>query len=132
MGEFADRASSPRSCESAAFGLRRVGSVDPVEYSGPVWNLTVRGSPTFQTRVGMSHNTQKPVALPEKAIRNSCPPDGLVFEPFCGSGSTLIASARLGRRCYAVELDPAWVDVVRKRWGAWCRANDRVPGKDAL
>lgn len=78
------------------------------------------------------HPTQKPIELCEKAIRNSCPPDGIVFEPFCGSGATLIAAERLGRRCYAVELDPSWCDVIRKRWGAWCRANDQNPGKDAL
>ena len=56
-----------------------------------------------------------PVALPGTAIRKSCPPDGLVLEPFLGSGSTMIAAYQLGRRCFGCELDPAYVDVEIKR-----------------
>lgn len=62
------------------------------------------------------HPTQKPVALPLRAITNSCPPSGLVYEPFGGSGSTLIACEESGRRCCAIELDPRFCDVIVKRW----------------
>ena len=41
---------------------------------------------------------------------------GLVFEPFCGSGTTIIAAEQLNRRCYAMELSPAYVDVSVQRW----------------
>ena len=62
------------------------------------------------------HPTQKPVALLERAIRNSSERDGIVLDPFGGSGSTLIAADRLGRRARLVELDPRYCDVIRKRW----------------
>jgi len=62
------------------------------------------------------HPTQKPVELPSRAMRNSCQVGGLVFEPFSGSGSTLIAAEQTGRRCYAMELSPQYVDVAVRRW----------------
>lgn len=62
------------------------------------------------------HPTQKPVRLPERAIKKSCPVGGIVLEPFCGSGSALIACEQLSRICYAVELDPRYADVIIKRW----------------
>ena len=62
------------------------------------------------------HSTQKPVALAQRAITNSSPPDGVVYEPFAGSGSTLIAAEAIKRRCCAIELEPAMVDVVMIRW----------------
>lgn len=62
------------------------------------------------------HPTMKPVDLITAMLRNSCPPGGLVFEPFGGSGSTLIAAHQLGMRAAAVELDPRYVDVIVRRW----------------
>jgi DNA modification methylase len=62
------------------------------------------------------HPTQKPVALIERAIANSSPPGALVLDPFAGSGTTVIACERLGRRCATVEISPAYCDVVVKRW----------------
>jgi DNA modification methylase len=62
------------------------------------------------------HPTMKPVALLETLIKNSSARDEIVFDPFAGSGSTLIACERLGRRCFAVELDPAYCDVIRRRY----------------
>lgn len=62
------------------------------------------------------HPTMKPVALVEHALRNSSKPGELVFEPFGGSGSTLIACHRNARRCVAIELDPGYCDVIVQRW----------------
>jgi hypothetical protein len=62
------------------------------------------------------HPTQKPTALAERAINNSCPPGGVVYEPFSGSGSTIIAAEMTGRACHAIELSPAYVDVAVLRW----------------
>lgn len=62
------------------------------------------------------HPTQKPVRLPERAIKKSCPVGGIVLEPFCGSGSALIACEQLQRSCYAIELDPRYTDVIIRRW----------------
>ena len=62
------------------------------------------------------HPTQKPTRLPERAIKKNCPMGGLLYEPFGGSGSTLMAAEQLGRRCCAIELDPKYCDVIVKRW----------------
>jgi DNA modification methylase len=62
------------------------------------------------------HPTQKPVRLPERAIKKNCPVGGLLFEPFGGSGSTMMAAQQLGRRCNSIELDPKYCDVIVRRW----------------
>lgn len=61
------------------------------------------------------HPTMKPVELVDKMVRNSCPPGGLVFEPFSGSGTTLVASEGAGRLCRAIEKDPKYVAVALER-----------------
>jgi DNA modification methylase len=65
------------------------------------------------------HPTQKPVALVERALTNSSKEGDLVFEPFCGSGTTIIAAEKLKRRCFAIELDPVYCDVAVERWQQW-------------
>ena len=62
------------------------------------------------------HPTMKPVPLIGKLIKNSSIQGQLVYEPFGGSGSTLIASDQLGRTCFCMELDPRYVDVIVQRW----------------
>jgi len=62
------------------------------------------------------HPTQKPVELPERAIKNSSPPGAVVYDPFGGSGSTLIAAEQTGRTAYLMEIDPLYVDVTVQRW----------------
>ena len=62
------------------------------------------------------HPTQKPTVLAETAIGYSCPQSGIVYEPFLGSGSTLIACEKAGRKCYGMEIDPHYCDVIVKRW----------------
>lgn len=62
------------------------------------------------------HPTMKPTELVVRCLSNSCPPGGLVYEPFSGSGSTLIACHSLGLRAAAVELDPRYVDVACRRF----------------
>lgn len=62
------------------------------------------------------HPTQKPVEACAIPIRNSCPPGGLVYEPFGGSGSTLIAAHLEGRHCRAMELDARFCDVILRRF----------------
>ena len=62
------------------------------------------------------HPTQKPLLLFEKPIRNHTERGAVVYEPFAGSGTQLIAAEKLGRRCFALELDPAYCDLIRKRY----------------
>jgi hypothetical protein len=67
-------------------------------------------------RVNDLHPTMKPVELIERAIHNSSRKGDLVLDPFGGSGSTLIACERTGRRARMLELDPVYVDVMVRRW----------------
>lgn len=62
------------------------------------------------------HNAAKPVKLLQQLIENSTDPGALILEPFGGSGSTLIAAERTGRKCRAIEVEPKWVDVIVARW----------------
>ena len=65
------------------------------------------------------HPTMKPVELVERAIRNSSRPGDSVLDPFAGSGTTLIAAEKSGRRAWLMELDPKYVDVIVRRWQEW-------------
>lgn len=62
------------------------------------------------------HPTMKPVGLIVKFILNSSRQGDLIYDGFGGSGSTLIAAEKLNRRCYMMEIDPRYVDVIIKRW----------------
>ncbi len=62
------------------------------------------------------HPTQKPVELFARPIRNHTKEGEIVYEPFSGSGSQFIAAEQLGRRCYGLELSPAYCDVIVERW----------------
>ena len=62
------------------------------------------------------HPTQKPIALSERANKNSSPKNGIVLDLFLGSGSTLIACEKTNRKCYGMEIDTNYCDVIVKRW----------------
>lgn len=62
------------------------------------------------------HPTQKPIHLIEIALKNSSKPGDNVLDLFGGSGSTLIACQQLDRKCFTMELDPKYCDVIVKRW----------------
>jgi DNA modification methylase len=65
------------------------------------------------------HPTMKPVALVERAVRNSSKSRDVVLDPFGGSGSTLIACEKARRHARLIELDPRYVDVIIRRWQEW-------------
>jgi DNA modification methylase len=84
-----------------------------------VW--TYRGMNSFgagRDELLAAHPTVKPVALVADAIKDVSHRGGIVLDPFLGSGTTVIAANRTGRRCYGLELDPAYVDVIIRRWEA--------------
>jgi DNA modification methylase len=62
------------------------------------------------------HATPKPVPMICRAIKSSVPAGGIVYEPFSGSGTTIIACEQLGRKCRAIEISPAYVAVALQRW----------------
>jgi DNA modification methylase len=62
------------------------------------------------------HSTQKPVECMRRPIMNNSSPGQAIYEPFSGSGTTIIAAEMTGRACHAIELNPAYVDVAVQRW----------------
>jgi DNA modification methylase len=62
------------------------------------------------------HPTMKPVELVTRSLRNSSKHGAVVYEPFCGSGTTIIAAEQLGRKCYAMEISPGYVAVILERY----------------
>jgi DNA modification methylase len=62
------------------------------------------------------HATPKPVALWKPSIENHTNAGELIYEPFSGSGSQIIAAEQLERRCFAMEIDPGWVRAAVTRW----------------
>lgn len=62
------------------------------------------------------HSTQKPVECMKRPIENNSSPGQAVYEPFSGSGTTIIAAEITKRACHAIELSPVYVDVAVKRW----------------
>ena len=58
----------------------------------------------------------KPIQLFDRLIRNSCPQEGIVYDPFGGSGSTLIACEQADRICCTIELDEKFCDVIVRRY----------------
>ena len=65
------------------------------------------------------HGTQKPVECMRRPMENNSSPGQAVYEPFSGSGTTIIAAEQSGRVCHAIELSPAYVDVAVLRWQAF-------------
>jgi site-specific DNA-methyltransferase (adenine-specific) len=74
-------------------------------------------------RASKEHPTMKPVELYENAYLNNSEKNDIAFEPFCGSGTALIASEKTGRKCRAIEIDPHYCDVSAKRYFEWCKEN---------
>lgn len=73
------------------------------------WQIDHRNSET-------GHSTQKPVECMKRPIENNSSPGQAVYEPFSGSGTTIIACELTGRACHAIELNPVYVDVAVNRW----------------
>jgi DNA modification methylase len=73
------------------------------------------------------HPTQKPVELYARPIRNHLEPGAAIYDPFVGSGTAIIAAELTGRRCYALEIDPAFCDITRQRYATYARRPDLAP-----
>jgi DNA modification methylase len=67
------------------------------------------------------HPTVKPVALVADAIKDCTRRGDIVLDTFCGSGTTILAAERVGRRAYTMEIEPRFVDVAIRRWQAFSR-----------
>jgi len=69
-----------------------------------------------RTNEKVDHPTQKPVVLYTRPLENHLEHGGYFYEPFAGSGTGFIAAEITGRRCLAMEIDPAYCDVIRERY----------------
>lgn len=85
---------------------------------GSVWSIGKDGSMSY------AHPTQKPVELATTAIQSTTNRSDIVLDVFGGSGSTLIACEQTDRTCYMMELDPKYVDVIRKRYHKFVTGNE--------
>jgi DNA modification methylase len=100
----------------AAHGYRFVKRLTREErknwgYSG-IWDIT-------SVNANKEHPAMFPVELPWRCVKMHSDRDGVVLEPFSGSGTTLIACEQTDRRCYAMELSPVYCDLAVKRWEAF-------------
>jgi DNA modification methylase len=119
--------------EPAWYAVRGKGHWCGDRRQSTVWdvpNLNAMGGTRTADNAVTGHGTQKPVRLFEIPMLNHTVTGDAVYDPFCGSGTTLIAAEKLGRICYAMELDPRYVQVAMTRWEAFTgqkAVRQRVP-----
>ena len=88
-------------------------------WSGDRKQSTLWSIPNRDQDAATIHGTQKPVECMRRPMLNNSSPGQAVYEPFSGSGTSIIAAETCGRHCHAMELDPAYVDVAVQRWQAF-------------
>jgi len=91
-------------------------------WSGDRTQTTLWQIPSRDQDAATAHGTQKPVECMRRPMLNNSSPGQAVYEPFSGSGTSIIAAETTGRACLAMELDPAYVDVAVTRWQAFTGA----------
>lgn len=99
------------------FGLGASGRYRTNVWSYPGVNTFRKGRMEDLT----AHPTVKPVSLVADAMRDCSRRGGIVLDPFCGSGTTILAAEHTGRRARCIEIDPLYVDVAIERWQAKTR-----------
>lgn len=77
------------------------------------------------------HGTQKPVECMRRPIENNSKAGEIIYDPFLGSGTTVIATEQSGRICYGLEIDPTYVDVIVRRWQNFTGASATLSGADS-
>ena len=98
-------------------------------WSGDRTQSTLWTIPSRDQDAATVHGTQKPVECMRRPMLNNASPGQAVYEPFCGSGTSLIAAETTGRHCLAMELDPAYVDVAVRRWEAFTGSDAVLEGQ---
>jgi DNA modification methylase len=87
-----------------------------------VWTINARDDD------GHGHGTQKPVECMRRPIENNSSPGQAIYDPFSGSGTTIIAAEMTGRSCFAIDIDPAYTDVAVLRWQAFTGTTATLQG----
>jgi len=91
-----------------------------------LWSIAPAGAEDAAT----THGTQKPVEAMRRPVVNNSERGDLIYEPFCGSGTTMIAAETVGRACLAMELDPGYCDVIVRRWQEFTGKPAVLDGED--
>jgi DNA modification methylase len=114
--------------EPCWYAVRKKGN-----WTGDRKQTTLWSIPTGGQDVETKHSTQKPVECMRRPILNNSDAGQAVYEPFLGSGTTLIAAQSAGRVCYGIEIDPIFVDVAIRRWQAFAgEAARRLDGGESF
>lgn len=100
--------------EPCWYGVRDKGNWTGDRKQTTLWTISNRDQDAQTV-----HGTQKPVECMRRPMLNNSSPSQAVYDPFLGSGTSLIAAETTGRICFAVELDPLYVDVAVRRWQAF-------------
>ena len=79
-----------------------------------------------RTEEKVDHPTQKPAVLYTRPLANHLRRGECFYEPFAGSGTAIVAAEQTGTRCFAMEVDPRYVDVIRQRWGEFVRTDTQL------
>lgn len=84
-----------------------------------VWDIAGMNPAGGGREEKLGHGTQKPVECMRRPIENHGAPEDVVYEPFSGSGTTIIAAEQVNRRCFAIEITPGYVQMAVDRWEAF-------------
>ena len=120
-GSFAKNASSKKALKQESFLLKKVGSVKIIHQKTKVYNLSIDGIPAFDTGIGVSHNTQKPVKLYEWLLQQYAKPGMKVLDTHLGSGSAAIAAHYAGVDFVGCEIDADYWRAAKERFEAETR-----------
>lgn len=117
---FINDRSLPTVNEELRLNLRKMAKVELVELVEKILDLPSTVIKDNKPSKSPDHPTMKPITLCAKLIYNSSHEGDTVYEPFGGSGSTLIAAEQLNRKCCAIELEPKYCDVIVRRYKELC------------
>lgn len=125
--------------EVCLYAVRKGATADWIgpKNESTVWKIqhlaaTGQKEPRGQENAQTIHGTQKPVACMARPMANHGKRGDGVYEPFAGSGSTIIAAEQVGRRCFAIELDPHYCDIIVERWQKFADKSATIEGYNHL
>ena len=96
--------------EPCWYAVKGSGAWNGSRKQSTVWTIPAREDS------GHGHSTQKPIDCMKRPIENNSSTGQAIYEPLCGSGTTILAAEYTGRCCYAMEINPLYVDVAIERW----------------
>jgi DNA modification methylase len=111
--------------EPCWYAVRRNGHWTGDRKQTTLWTISAK-----EQNAKTEHATQKPVECMRRPMLNNSSPGQAVYDPFLGSGTSLIAAETTGRICLGIEIDPLYVDVAIRRWQAFTGKSARLAADD--